>query len=132
MRNVLLPAASSLLAGGDGLGITGGSLSCFLLFVGCFLQGINFTMKFRKTAAYRSCRSRSDLTDRIHAGPRSRGSSEQPVGLQPLDAPAAAAAAGMEGTPVRLSQGCGGGEGANTTQHKEHTHTHTRSGKKGT
>lgn len=102
----------------DGLGITGGGLFGFLLF---FSTGNQFQNDvWKNCSGCRSCRSRSDLMYRIPAGPRSRGRSEQPVGLQPLDAPAAA---GVEGTPVRLSQGCGGGEGANTTQHKERTHT---------
>lgn len=34
--------------------------------------------------------------------------------------------AALRATPVTLSQGCGGGEGANTLQHKEQAHARTR------
>lgn len=35
-----------------------------------------------------------------------------------------AAAVVLQGTPVKLSQGCGGVEGTNTLKHKENTHKH--------
>lgn len=35
-----------------------------------------------------------------------------------------AAAVALQGTPVKLSQGCGGVEGTNTLKHKENTHKH--------
>ncbi len=67
-----------------------------------------------------------DFMNQMHAGPRhpEGGQSTLPARLQPLSPDTAAAA--LEGTPVTLSQGCGGGEGTNTLQHKEHTHIHTR------
>lgn len=62
-----------------------------------------------------------DFMDKMHAGPQhpEGGQSTLPACLQPLSPDTAAAA--LEGTPVTLSQGCGGGEGTNTQQHKEHT-----------
>ncbi|KAL7394569.1 hypothetical protein ABVT39_028042, partial [Epinephelus coioides] len=70
--------------------------------------------------------SGADFMDRMHAGPHhpEGGRSTLPAHLQPLSPAAAAAAAALEGTPVTLSQGCGGGEGTNTLEQKEQAHTH--------